>query len=48
MPSGPSFAPGVTFNRFVRCCVTVRHLSDGFRAADHDQDGYVQMSHEQV
>ena len=38
---------GITFDRFVRCCVSVKSLTDGFRRADTDNDGWVQMSYVQ-
>jgi Ca2+-binding EF-hand superfamily protein len=38
----------VTFDNFVQACVTVKTLTDSFRAFDTDQDGWVQINYEQV
>ncbi|KAA1081108.1 hypothetical protein PGT21_029517 [Puccinia graminis f. sp. tritici] len=38
---------GITFDRFVRCCVVVKSLTEAFQRADTDRDGWVQMSYEQ-
>ncbi|SAL98882.1 hypothetical protein [Absidia glauca] len=37
----------VTFDNFVQACVTVKTLTDSFRAFDTDQDGWVQINYEQ-
>ncbi|GAA6059344.1 hypothetical protein JCM10212_003242 [Sporobolomyces blumeae] len=33
-------------DRFVRCCVTVRQLSESFKGVDSDRDGWVNISYE--
>ncbi|KAM0755630.1 EF-hand [Meredithblackwellia eburnea MCA 4105] len=38
---------GINFDAFVRCCVTTRQLSEAFKRADQDQDGYVNMGYMQ-
>ncbi|MBW0491429.1 hypothetical protein O181_031144 [Austropuccinia psidii MF-1] len=38
---------GITFDRFVRCCVTVKSLTESFQRIDTDRDGWVQLSYEQ-
>jgi len=43
---GPAQA-GVSFDGFIRCAVTVRHLSDSFRRADTDNDGWASLSYDQ-
>jgi len=49
--SGPSSGygpgPGITFDRFVRACVTVKTLTESFQRVDTDRDGWVNMSYEQ-
>ncbi|KAJ6547070.1 hypothetical protein B0H19DRAFT_1211755 [Mycena capillaripes] len=49
--SAPSTAygppPGITFDRFLRCCVVVKTLTESFQRADTDRDGWVQLSYEQ-
>ncbi|KAM0793499.1 hypothetical protein ACM66B_000938 [Microbotryomycetes sp. NB124-2] len=47
MPGSINGPRGINFDRFVRCCVAVRQLTDAFRRADHDNDGYVNMGYEQ-
>ncbi|GAA5858733.1 hypothetical protein JCM8547_004962 [Rhodosporidiobolus lusitaniae] len=48
LQGNPGAAPaGVNFDRFVRCCVTVKQLSEGFKGHDQDRDGWVQISYEQ-
>ncbi|GAA6038578.1 hypothetical protein JCM8097_009428 [Rhodosporidiobolus ruineniae] len=39
--------PGITFDRFVRCCVAVKQLSEGFKQHDQDRDGWINVSYEQ-
>lgn len=38
---------GITFDRFVRCCVSVKSLTDSFMAVDTDRDGWAQISYDQ-
>lgn len=38
--------PGITFDRFVRACVTVKTLTEAFQRADSDRDGWVTISYE--
>ncbi|GAA5899497.1 Pef1p [Sporobolomyces salmoneus] len=42
----PANPQGITFDRFVRCCVTVRQLSESFKGVDTDRDGWVNISYE--
>ncbi|GAA5849939.1 hypothetical protein JCM3766R1_001925 [Sporobolomyces carnicolor] len=42
----PANPQGITFDRFVRCCVTVRQLSESFKQVDSDRDGWVNISYE--
>ncbi|GAA5877214.1 hypothetical protein JCM16303_006203 [Sporobolomyces ruberrimus] len=42
----PANPQGITFDRFVRCCVTVRQLSESFKGVDQDRDGWVNISYE--
>ncbi|GAA6010158.1 hypothetical protein JCM11491_005368 [Sporobolomyces phaffii] len=42
----PADPRGITFDRFVRCCVTVRQLSESFKGVDQDRDGWVNISYE--
>ncbi|GAA6002736.1 hypothetical protein JCM10207_007650 [Rhodosporidiobolus poonsookiae] len=41
-----SSPPGINFDRFVRCCVTVRQLTEGFKQHDQDRDGWINISYE--
>jgi len=49
--SGPTTgygpAPGITFDRFVRACVTVKTLTEAFQRVDTDRDGWVTISYEE-
>ncbi|KAJ7724063.1 hypothetical protein DFH07DRAFT_855230 [Mycena maculata] len=45
--SGYGPPPGITFDRFVRACVTVKQLSESFQRADADRDGWIQINYEQ-
>lgn len=38
--------PGVSFDRFVRACVAIKTLTDLFKRADHDNDGWVQLNYD--
>ncbi|KZT33796.1 EF-hand [Sistotremastrum suecicum HHB10207 ss-3] len=38
---------GVTFDRFVRCCVVVKTLTESFQRLDTDRDGWVQINYDQ-
>ncbi|GAA5862460.1 hypothetical protein JCM1840_004190 [Sporobolomyces johnsonii] len=38
--------PGITFDRFVRCCVSVRQLSESFKGLDQDRDGWININYE--
>jgi len=40
-------APGVSFDRFVRCCVVVKTLTESFQRLDTDRDGWVQINYDQ-
>ncbi|KAG1749015.1 EF-hand [Suillus paluster] len=46
-PSAYGPPPGITFDRFVRACVTVKTLTETFQRADHDNDGWIQLNHEE-
>lgn len=45
--SGYGTAPGITFDRFVRACVTVKTLTEAFQRVDTDRDGWVTISYEE-
>ncbi|KAG0152039.1 hypothetical protein CROQUDRAFT_650642 [Cronartium quercuum f. sp. fusiforme G11] len=47
LPSRNNREGGITFDRFVRCCVVVKALTESFQRADTDQDGWLQLSYEQ-
>lgn len=38
---------GITFDRFVRCCVVVKSLTESFQRADQDRDGWANLNYEQ-
>ncbi|KAJ3534603.1 hypothetical protein NMY22_g6856 [Coprinellus aureogranulatus] len=38
--------PGITFDRFVRACVSVKTLTEAFQRLDTDRDGWVMLSYE--
>ncbi|KAG1900794.1 EF-hand [Suillus fuscotomentosus] len=38
--------PGITFDRFVRACVTVKTLTETFQREDRDNDGWIQLNYE--
>lgn len=40
--------PSINFDRFLRACVSVKQLTDAFRAADRDNDGWVQLNYDQL
>jgi len=40
-------AAGVSFDRFVRCCVVVKTLTESFQRLDTDRDGWIQINYEQ-
>ncbi|KAH9180312.1 hypothetical protein EDB89DRAFT_2216779 [Lactarius sanguifluus] len=44
--SGYGPPPGITFDRFVRACVTVKTLTEAFQRVDSDRDGWVTISYE--
>ncbi|KAF8350834.1 EF-hand [Amanita rubescens] len=39
--------PTITFDRFIRACVTIKTLTDSFKQLDSDRDGWVRMNFEQ-
>jgi Ca2+-binding EF-hand superfamily protein len=39
--------PGITFDRFVRACVTVKNLTEAFQKVDTDRDGWITVGYEQ-
>jgi len=43
---GPGVAPGITFDRFVRCCVVVKQLTESFQRLDTRKTGVVQMDYD--
>jgi len=49
--SGPTTGDGpppeITFDRFVRACVTVKTLTDSFHRFDADKDGWIRINYEQ-
>lgn len=40
------YSTGITFDRFVRACVTVKNLTENFQREDTDRDGVIQISYE--
>jgi len=46
-PGGRQAAPGVSFDRFVRCCVVVKQLTEAFQRLDTNRDGWIQINYEQ-
>ncbi|KAG0705367.1 hypothetical protein DFH29DRAFT_1032046 [Suillus ampliporus] len=46
-PSAYGPLPGITFDRFVRACVTVKTLTETFQRTDHDNDGWIQLNYEE-
>ncbi|KAF3931016.1 Peflin [Dactylellina cionopaga] len=43
----PSDASGINFDRFVRCCVVVKQVSEAFGKHDASRSGWVQMNYDQ-
>lgn len=43
----PQQTTGVTFDRFVRCCVVVKTLTESFQKLDTDRDGWIQINYDQ-
>ncbi|KAL9940499.1 hypothetical protein V8E36_001204 [Tilletia maclaganii] len=39
--------PTITFDRFVRCCVTLKTLTESFQRFDHQRTGWAQLSYDQ-
>ncbi|KDQ56332.1 hypothetical protein JAAARDRAFT_158370 [Jaapia argillacea MUCL 33604] len=39
--------PGISFDRFVRCCVVIKQLSESFQRLDTDRDGWIQINYDQ-
>ncbi|KAI0811270.1 hypothetical protein BC629DRAFT_1480018 [Irpex lacteus] len=39
-------APGITFDRFVRACVSIKWLTEAFQRRDTDRDGYITVNYE--
>lgn len=37
---------GISFDRFVRCCVVIKQLSEAFHKLDTDRDGWVQVNYD--
>ncbi|KIY43629.1 EF-hand, partial [Fistulina hepatica ATCC 64428] len=44
--SGRGPPPGITFDRFVRACVSVKMLTEAFQKEDTDHDGWVSIDYE--
>jgi len=38
--------PSVAFDRFVRCCVAIKTLTESFQRLDTDHDGWVRMNYD--
>ena len=38
--------PTITFDRFVRCCVVIKTLTESFQQVDTDRDGWIQLNYE--
>ncbi|GAA5972764.1 hypothetical protein JCM11641_003008 [Rhodosporidiobolus odoratus] len=48
LQGNPGAPRGITFDRFVRCCVAVKQLSEGFKRHDaDDRDGWITIGYEQ-
>jgi len=41
-----STGTGITFDRFVRCCVVIKQLTEAFQRLDTNRTGWVQMNYE--
>ncbi|EJD47027.1 EF-hand [Auricularia subglabra TFB-10046 SS5] len=39
--------PGITFDRFVRCCVVIKQLTESFQRLDTNRTGWVQINYDQ-
>lgn len=38
--------PGITFDRFVRCCVVVKNLTESFQRLDTQRSGWIQINYD--
>jgi Ca2+-binding EF-hand superfamily protein len=43
---GQQRPPGITFDRFVRCCVVVRQLTEAFNRLDTQRSGWIQINYD--
>jgi len=43
---GPPRPAGITFDRFVRCCVVVRQLTESFNRLDTQRSGWIQINYD--
>ncbi|KZV82894.1 EF-hand [Exidia glandulosa HHB12029] len=39
--------PGITFDRFVRCCVVIKQLTESFQRLDTQHSGWIQLNYDQ-
>lgn len=39
-------AHGITFDRFVRCCVVIKQLTESFQRLDTNRSGWIQINYE--
>ncbi|KAH7096826.1 EF-hand [Auriculariales sp. MPI-PUGE-AT-0066] len=39
--------PGITFDRFVRCCVVIKQLTESFQRLDSQRSGNIQLNYDQ-
>jgi len=44
--ANPRAAPAITFDRFVRCCVVIKQLTESFHKLDTNGTGWVQMNYD--
>ncbi|PVF97452.1 EF-hand [Serendipita vermifera] len=44
--SAPPQGGGITFDRFIRCCVVVRQLTEAFQKCDPQRTGWIQINYE--
>ncbi|EIW85411.1 EF-hand [Coniophora puteana RWD-64-598 SS2] len=45
-PSAYGPPPGITFDRFVRACVTVKQLTEAFQKHDRDRNGWATLNYQ--
>jgi len=45
--TGRGAPEGITFDRFVRCCVVIKQLTETFQRLDAQRSGWVQLNYDQ-